>query len=250
MIHRERGRRSLRASLGAASAILRICSPTVVEAARGTLTRENIDRRMRWWGEALRRYADLDFTCQGLENIPPENEETFVMMSNHESLFDVPMIYRAIPRTIRMVTKKELFRIPIWGRALRESGFFEMDRNNRDRAIATLQGASRVLADGVNVWISPEGRRPRQPGLGPFKKGGFMLAIEAKARILPIGISGTREVLPPGAARTKTGQSVAVVIGRPIDVVGKDRAVLMEEVRVAIESLIEEARAIRNKTSR
>jgi 1-acyl-sn-glycerol-3-phosphate acyltransferase len=249
MIHRERGRLSLRASLGAAAAILRICSPTVVEAARGTLTRANIDRRMQWWGEALRRYADVDFTCRGLENLPAEGEETFVMMSNHESLFDVPMIYRAIPRTIRMVTKKELFRIPIWGRALRESGFFEMDRNNRDRAIATLQGASRVLAEGINVWISPEGRRPKTPGLGPFKKGGFMLAIDAQTRILPIGISGTREVLPPGAARTRTGQSVAVVVGAPIDVVGKDRAVLMDEVRAAIEALIEEARTIRNKTS-
>lgn len=241
-----RGRLSLRASLGAATAILRISSPTVVEAARGTLTRENIDRRMQWWGEAIRRYADVDFTAHGVESIP--EGETFVMMSNHESLFDVPMIYRAIPRTIRMVTKKELFRIPIWGRALRESGFFEMDRDNRDRAIATLQGAARVLSQGINVWISPEGRRPKQAGLGPFKKGGFMLALEAKTRILPIGISGTREVLPPGAARTRVGQSVAVVVGTPIDVVGKERGALMEEVRVAIEALIEEARAIRQSS--
>ena len=119
---RPRGRPSLRASLGAVYALLRICSPTIVEASLGKLTRESIDRRMRWWGEALRRYADADFQVEGLEHL--ETDETFVMMSNHESNYDVPMIYRAVPRTIRMVTKKELFRIPIWGRALRESGFF------------------------------------------------------------------------------------------------------------------------------
>jgi 1-acyl-sn-glycerol-3-phosphate acyltransferase len=241
-----RGKPSLRASLGAAAAIVRICSPTVVEATLGRLTRENIDRRMRWWGEALRRHARLDFVTEGLDHVPVD--ETFVMMSNHESLFDVPMIYRAIPRTIRMVTKKELFRIPLWGRALREAGFFEMDRDNRERAVATLQGASRVLAEGINVWISPEGRRPKEPGLGPFKKGGFMLALSAGARILPIGIAGTREVLPPGAARTITGQRVAVVVGHPIDVVGKDRDALMAETRSAIEALVVRAQALRAGT--
>ena len=240
----ERGRPSLRASLGVAAAIIRICSPTVVEASLGKLTRENIDRRMRWWGEAICRSADIDFVSAGLDEVP--TDETFVMMSNHESLFDVPMVYRAVPRTIRMVTKKELFRIPLWGRALRQSGFFEMDRDNRDRAVATLKGAAKVLADGINVWISPEGRRPKQAtGLGPFKKGGFMLAIEAQARILPIGISGTREILPPGSARARTHQKVAVVIGQPIDVVGRDREAIIVETRAAIEALVERAKVLR-----
>lgn len=240
----ERSRPSLRASLGVAVALARICSPTVIEASLGKLTRENIDRRMRWWGEAIRKSADIDFVSEGLDAVP--TDETFVMMSNHESLFDVPMIYRAIPRTIRMVTKKELFKIPIWGRALRESGFFEMDRDNRERAVATLREAAKVLGDGINVWISPEGRRPKQPtGLGPFKKGGFMLAIEANARILPIGIAGTREVLPPGTARARPHQRVAVVVGQPIDVAGRDREAIMTETRAAIEALVERARTLR-----
>jgi 1-acyl-sn-glycerol-3-phosphate acyltransferase len=116
-----------------------------------------------------------------------------------------------------MVAKTELYKIPFWGRAMRATGFVEVNRSNRGQAIDALERAGRQIAGGTSVWIAPEGSRARDGKPAPLKKGGFHLAKQAGVPILPVALSGTHRVLPPGARSARYDQPVRVVIGAPID---------------------------------
>lgn len=129
----------------------------------------------------------------------------------------IPVIYDSLRCRIRMVGKAELFRIPLFGSAMRVTGFVEVDRHNRAQAVAALHGAEAALAAGTNIWIAPEGTRSETGKFSPFKKGGFHLALGAGARILPVSIDGTKDVLPAHSKTITPGQHVRVVISAPID---------------------------------
>ena len=226
---------TLRYLLKAALATASICAPTIVEAAAGRLNEEVCDQRLDRWSRRLLEQASIELDVHGREYA--NSEESFVVMSNHQSLYDIPVIFQALGRRIRMVTKKELFRIPIWGRAMRVAGFIEIDRRDRERAIESMRGAGERIRQGTDVWIAPEGTRSLDGSLGPFRKGGFHLALETHARILPVTIDGTRRVLPAGGRVVRPGARVTVTIHPPIDpksfgALGID--VLMETVRSAI----------------
>jgi 1-acyl-sn-glycerol-3-phosphate acyltransferase len=235
---------SLLTSVRVVQGMLKISGQTLVDSVRGSLTRELCDERLAWWGSEVARHADIRLTVEGKERLA--SREPFIVMSNHQSHFDIPVLFHAVSPSIRMVTKTELFRIPVWGGAMRKSGFIEIDRKNRESAIRSLEVAKERLADGVNVWIAPEGTRSRNGTMLPFKKGGFVLALDTATRILPIGIAGTRDILPADHLASRSGQRVAVIVGEPIDVVGKDRDVLMAETRTKLESLVARAEALRS----
>jgi 1-acyl-sn-glycerol-3-phosphate acyltransferase len=220
--------------LQAAGETARVSAPTVVEAMLGKLTPEICDDRLDAWSRRLLKHAGITFTVNGLDQIPPG--ETFVLMSNHQSLYDIPILLQALKRRIRFVTKTELFKVPLWSHAMRSAGMVEIDRHNRDRAIESLRGARAALAQGTNIWIAPEGTRSETGLLGRFKKGGFHLAIDAGAKILPIGISGTRHALPARGFRVTNGARVRVTVSRPIDPAdfASDKEGLVEAVRRAI----------------
>jgi 1-acyl-sn-glycerol-3-phosphate acyltransferase len=122
---------------------------------------------------------------------------------------------------------------------MRAAGFVELDRGARDRAIRSLDRAKESLAHGTSIWIAPEGTRSRDGGLGPFKLGGFHLAVGAGARILPVTISGTGRTLPAKGARVTSGATVSVTVHDAVDPrdfgaeVGEP---LIAAVRLAIES--------------
>jgi 1-acyl-sn-glycerol-3-phosphate acyltransferase len=216
---------------------LRISVPTIWQGLTGTLTPELCDERLRQWSGSIVRRASIDLHVDGLEHAEPG--ESFVLMSNHQSLYDVPVIYQALQRRIRMVAKKELFQVPIWGRAMRRAGFIALDRTNRERSRETLQASANVLHAGTSIWIAPEGTRSRSGELGPFRKGGFHLALQSGVRILPITVIGTRKVLPAKGAKITNGCSVRVVVHQPIDpkLYGEERRdQLIEAVRNAIAS--------------
>ncbi len=212
-----------------------ISAPTVVQGAVGRLTPETCDRRLDSWSRRLLEQAEIGVTTYGLENAP--EGETFVVMSNHQSLYDIPVLFQSLRRRVRMVAKTELFRIPIWAQAMRASGFVEVDRKNRERAIASLNAAKDALASGTSIWIAPEGTRSETGKLGAFKKGGFHLALDTGARILPITIEGTRKVLVARTGNVMPGAQVSVHISPPIlaaDYGYERKEKLMDEVRVAI----------------
>ncbi len=212
-----------------------ISVPTVVEGALGRLTPETCDRRLDSWSRRLLEHAQIEVTTHGLENAPAG--ESFVIMSNHQSLYDIPVLFQSLERRLRMVAKTELFRIPVWSTAMRAAGFVEVDRQNRERAIASLNRAKRALAEGTSIWIAPEGTRSDTGKLGPFKKGGFHLALDTGARILPVTVLGTRQVLVARGGTVNPGARVTVTVSAPIDAehYGEERKEeLIAAVRAAI----------------
>jgi len=221
---------------------LRISVPTIWQGLRGSLTPEACDRRLAQWSAAIVRRANIELVVEGVEHATPG--ESFVLMSNHQSLYDVPVIYQALDRRIRMVAKKELFRVPVWGRAMQRAGFISLDRQSRERSRAALLESATVLQTGTSIWIAPEGTRSKDGRLGPFRRGGFHLALQSGCRILPITIIGTRAVLPAKGSRVTDGCRVRVVVHPPIDPrdFGEERrAELTERVRTVIASALGEA---------
>jgi 1-acyl-sn-glycerol-3-phosphate acyltransferase len=220
---------------------LRISVPTIWDALRGSLTPEACDRRLEQWSRAIVERAKIDLSVAGVEHLSAG--ESYVLMSNHQSLYDVPVIYRAVPGRIRMVAKQELFRVPVWGRAMRDAGFIAVDRDSRERSRQTLLESGKNLQPGTSIWIAPEGTRSKDGKLGPFRKGGFHLALQSGCRIAPITIVGTRAVLPAKGAKITDGCAVQVTIHAPVDpaAFGEERRdELVEVVRSAIQSALPE----------
>ena len=216
----------------------RISAPTIFEGLIGRLTPEQCDARLDAWSRKLLELADVKLEVQGLSHAPPG--ETFVVMSNHQSVYDIPVMFQALRRRVRMVAKHELFKIPGWGPAMRLAGFVEVDRGDRAQAIRSLESARAALSHGTSIWIAPEGTRgPGGPELLPFKKGGFHMASAAGARILPVSIRGTSDVLSAHGRSVRTGQSVRVIVHEPIATTAystEQREQLIADVRKAIVS--------------
>ena len=193
---------SLIDSVRVLGAMARVTAPSLVELVRGDLQRESIDERTRWFG---RRVVEL---------------------------LDIPVLYATLPSpTIRMLGKKELFQIPLWGRGLRAAEFIEVDRSNHVRALASIEYAARLVRDGVSIYLAPEGTRSRDGRIGKLKKGGFHLALDTATPIVPVAIRGTFAFLPRGGKSARTGQPVDVTIGAPIEVAGRELDGLMRDVQ-------------------
>ncbi len=219
---------------------LAISWPTVVDALRGRVTKAACDERLEGWCHRVVDNARIQLTVSGRENLV--RGETYLVMSNHQSLYDIPVLFHVIGPNVRMVTKKELFDVPVFGGALAAAGFIKIDRSDRHRAIQSLDKARALLASGTHVWIAPEGTRSRSGQLLPFKKGAFYLAFEAGLPILPVTLVGTRDVLAAKGVVSRPDARVRVAVHPKIDPApyterGKEgRTELMEAVRRAIES--------------
>jgi 1-acyl-sn-glycerol-3-phosphate acyltransferase len=211
---------------------LGISMPTVWESVRGRVDMAVLNKRFQDYCQAVLDDAEIRLTIEGEEHI----RSGAIYMSNHQSLYDIPAIGAIIPG-IRMVTKAELFKVPIWGQALKTGGFIAINRRNRTQAIASLKEAAAKMKAGTNVWISPEGTRSRTGTLNDFKKGGFVMAIETGATIVPVTIEGTFDILPPKTSGVRLGRSITVRFHPPIDAgryTLENKESLMAEVRAAI----------------
>src|SRR6185369_12254956 len=164
------------------------------------------DERLENWASRVIANTEMMISVHGREHVEPRR--TYVVMSNHQSHYDVAVIYYVLGPTIRMVGKRELFRLPIFGPALRAAGFISVDRANHRSAVLSLEDATEKLLGGTPIWIAPEGTRSPTGELLPFKKGGFVLAMTTGTPILPVTIRGTREALRAKGVRTKPGAHV------------------------------------------
>ena len=219
--------------------VARITAPTVLEAFVGAGNRNEHDRRLHEFAHRVVERARIQLAVAGAEKVPLDR--AFVYMSNHQSHIDIPVLYATVPSpSLRMVAKSELFRIPGFGRAMRAAEFVEVDRGDRARAVDSLKRAAATLGSGISVWIAPEGHRSRDGALGPLKKGGFHLARETGTAILPVALSGTRDVLPPDARRMRHDVPVRVVFGAPIETAGRAIPDLMAEVRAFLDENLSE----------
>jgi 1-acyl-sn-glycerol-3-phosphate acyltransferase len=229
---------SLLDSLRVVGAMARITAPSLVEAATGHLERTAIDERARWFGRRVVDVLDIDLVSRGADKVPPGR--AYVYMSNHQSHLDIPVLYATLPSpTIRMLAKKELFQIPLWGRGLRAAEFVEVDRGNHVKAVESIEHAAGLIRDGVSIWLAPEGSRSRDGRIAKLKKGGFHLAKETQTPIVPVAIKGTIDVLPAGAKVMHTGKRVEVTIGAPIDVAHREIASLIDEVQQFLRQHVE-----------
>ncbi len=231
--------------------ILRTLDISVRYLAHATLrggSFDYADELLRGWSTDIMRYGNYQLSATGREVF--DGGQAFVVMSNHASLLDIPALIAAAPRSLRMVAKQELMKIPVWGRAMQASGFIPISRGDRERAIEQLETAKQRLRAGVSVWIAPEGTRSRDGQLAPFKKGGFHVALDLGIPILPTWIEGSRAAMPPDSFTVHTGKELVVHFGQPIAthcVAPDDLPELMARVRCELEAL---AAATRSTSAR
>ena len=123
----------------------------------------------------------------------------------------------AIPGTVRMIGKQELFKVPIWGQGMIAAEFVPIDRNDPKNSIKSLARAKELMENGVLIWLAPEGTRSPDGRMQPLRKGGFLLARQTDAVIIPIGLRGTETVMPPSGFKINSGKHLSVHVGTPID---------------------------------
>jgi 1-acyl-sn-glycerol-3-phosphate acyltransferase len=225
------------------SLLLAIVLPTYIVAS-GLIaipfTLVTRDARFLYWiarqgvrlGFALTRIKIVTHGTERLEGSPH-----FIYMMNHNSNLDVPAVFLHLPGQVRVLGKKELFRLPVLSTAMRLGGFVPVDRSNREKAIGSVRNASKIASEGACFLIAPEGTRSRTGKLLPFKKGGFHMAIESQVPILPITVTGAFELMPPGSVKIRSG-TIEVFFHDPIEtkgMVAQDRRKLMARVREPME---------------
>ena len=197
--------------------LLGTCSRALVNIYLGRQTRERTDRMAHSFGRRMLEAIKLNYECFNPHDVAIEEGKPHLIMCNHSSLYDIPLSFVTLPGSVRMITKKELCQIPIFGTAMIKTDFVSIDRKDRKQAIRDLAIAKEKLKSGIVLWMAPEGTRSRDGSLGKFKKGGFITAIQTGARIIPVGIRGLGDVLPPDTWQFHLNQHAEIHIGKPID---------------------------------
>lgn len=185
----------------------------------------------RFWARVSLSLAGVRLSVSGQEHLPRQGAVIF--MPNHQSNFDILALFAGLPVQFRWLAKKELFSIPLFGFAMRRTGYIPVDRSDRRAAITSMNLAAEKIAGGTSIVLFPEGTRSPDGKLLPFKKGGFMLALQAQVPIIPVALQGSRETQPKHCWRVRPG-TITVRIFPAVATAGvgvADRDRLMDEVR-------------------
>jgi 1-acyl-sn-glycerol-3-phosphate acyltransferase len=184
----------------------------------------------RTWSWLILATTGVSVDVRGLERLNPAR--TYIFVSNHQSIYDIPVIFANLPYQLRIIAKESLGSFPFLGWHLRRSGHLLVDRKRPDRA--GILGRWRALVkDGLSLIIFPEGTRSADGRLAPFKAGSFLLAIEAKLPIVPVSVDGTRLVMHKGELTTRPG-AVRLTLHPPVETEALDVSAardLAEQVR-------------------
>lgn len=148
----------------------------------------------RLWARSVLKISGIDVTVTGITRI--DHGRSAIIMANHQSNFDIPVLLAHLPMQFRWLAKAELFRIPVFGRAMRSCGYISIDRSDRESAFRSLSKAAAMVKSGTSVVVFPEGTRSIDGTIKPFKKGPFILAVDAGVPIVPIVINGTWTIMP------------------------------------------------------
>jgi len=181
----------------------------------------------RFWASSVLLLCGLRLTVRGKEYLDPDSN--YVYVCNHASLFDIPVVMAGIPDQIRLVYKKELEKIPIFGWCLKWGPYIGIDRSNRIEAKRSVEEAARKIHNGASVLLYAEGTRSADGKLQPFKRGAFNLAVQSGVPVVPLTINGTFRILPKHSMSVRPG-TVEMIFGLPIPV--KTTGGKGEELRV------------------
>jgi len=191
----------------------------------------------RIWAKCILAASNIKVTVKGLSNLNPTG--FYIYMPNHVSNFDIPVLQAYLPVQFRWLAKAELFKIPIFGYAMKRAGHISIDRFDRKSAIQSLNKASEIIRNGTSVIIFPEGTRSQNQNIQSFKKGGFVLAVDSGVPIIPVIIHGTWSIMQKKQILVKPG-NVVLEIKKPIktsDYTRKTKDDLMEKVKnIMVES--------------
>lgn len=228
---------SYRSLAHAAWATAKISVPTVIDAALGKVDPNVCDARLAWWARAIVEEAEISITVEG--DVP--EPRSLLLLSNHESLFDIPVLFVSFPHPLRMVAKRELFSVPVWGRAMRDAGFVAVDRRRgSDARRRLLEEGEKLVASGRSLWMAPEGTRGDGRELLPFKSGAFELAREIGLPILPVSLDGTREVLGKHGRKVERRRPVTVTFHRVLE--PSEFPPTRDELRALVRSILDRPR--------
>lgn len=204
-------------------------------------------RRPRQWCSAILWAAGVRVRMDGMEALHRHGGGQ-ILVANHTSWFDVFALSARLPVEYRFVAKKELARIPIFGPAWVACRHIAIDRGDREAAIRSMEEAGRqIRQERPTIVVFPEGTRSPDGDLLPFKKGAFVLAIEAGVPVVPCGIAGSRGIMAKGSALIRSG-TMGIRFGEPLEVGGlghDDRDRLTERARAAVARLRSEAESTR-----
>jgi 1-acyl-sn-glycerol-3-phosphate acyltransferase len=208
----------------------------ILTAAAGTITLVSslFDRTgrfanavARWWSLGILVVTGVKVRVRGTDQLVPS--ATYVFVANHQSFYDIPVLFWSLPFQLRIIAKESLGSVPFLGWHLRRTGHILVDRRNPDRQ-AILGRWRELVAAGLSLIIFPEGTRSRDGRVAPFKSGSFMLALQANLPVVPITIVGTREVMPRGRLTVRPG-AVTLTVHPPIAARGRAEAPGIDDAR-------------------
>jgi 1-acyl-sn-glycerol-3-phosphate acyltransferase len=186
------------------------------------------------WGKVALLVNRVEVRVQGMEQL--NGKGPYIFMSNHQGYYDIFAFLSHLPYQFKWLAKKELFSIPFFGWAMAAVGYISIDRGGTRDTVEAMNEATQRIRDGMSVVIFPEGSRSPDGSIQPFKKGGFTLAIKSKVPIVPVAISGSRDIIPKGKLAVSSGE-IRIAIGQPMETERfalKDREWLMKNVRETI----------------
>ncbi len=190
----------------------------------------------RFWARAILVLCGVRVRVRGLEMI--DLSQSYVFVSNHASMLDIPCILAGIPHQIRIVYKKELEVIPVFGWGLKWGSYISIERGHSAKAMKSLEEAAQKIRNGASVLLYAEGTRTQDGALQPFKRGAFNLALRAGVPVIPLTVNGSYHLLRKRSIVIQPG-TVDLILGAPIPVqgeMGKEAELrLMDQVRAAIE---------------
>ena len=192
----------------------------------------------RTWAWLILRTTGVKVNVEGLERLTPGR--TYVFVSNHQSIYDIPVIFSSLPYQLRIIAKRSLGRIPFLGWHLRRTGHMLVDRNRPDQ-VAVFGWASRLTSGGLSLIVFPEGTRSLDGGITRFKGGSFYLALEAGIPVVPVSIIGSRHIMLKGRLTVQPGR-VKLLVHEPIEtssLVNVDPREFAEQVRETVRKYVE-----------
>jgi 1-acyl-sn-glycerol-3-phosphate acyltransferase len=167
------------------------------------------ERVMGWWGRAFVRLGGWKFRVEGMENLPPGGA---VLVANHQSIVDIPMLLSAFLRPVGFLAKRELGEIPLFGKAMAAAGNLFIDRDDPRDAVRMLREAGARLRDGRLMVVFPEGTRSGDGSIGEFRPGAFYLAQKSGAPVVPVYLDGGYRAIPKGGLRVRPAELLVRVL--------------------------------------